>query len=91
MSRTYWKQKAENTFEFLGAYQDGHTMDPKRHKNAPQFGASVLDFQGMTIDGTLNALGERTLLVDLPLKVRNRLQAKIPTVLEWGQIEGFLK
>lgn len=91
MSRTYWKQVGENSFEFLGAYQDGHTLDPKRNKNAPQFGASVLDLQGLSIEGTLNALGERTLLVDLPLKVRNRLQAKIPTVLEFGQIEGFLK
>ena len=94
MSRTYWKQTGENAFEFLGAFGDGHIFDPKRPRDLQFVGAGVLDINGHSIADTMAALNDRVILSDMPAKMRNRLAVKdgsVGTVVEWFQIEGFLK
>lgn len=94
MSRTYWKQTGDNSFEFLGAFNDGHAFDPKK-KRDPQFvGAGVMDINGHSITDTMTALNDRVTLADMPAKMRNRLAVKDGSVglaVDWHQIEGFLK
>lgn len=91
MSRTYWAAREGNKFEFLGAFKDGHVVDPKKQANAPQLGAAIIDFAGLTIEEVLKRLGDRVHLVGLPIKMKNRMVVKIPTTIEWAHIEGFLK
>lgn len=94
MSRTYWKQTGENSFEFLGAYNDGHMFDLKKPRDPQFIGAGVLDIHGHSIADTMAALNDRVTLADMPAKLRNRLAMKdggAGTVVEWAQIEGFLK
>jgi len=89
MSRTYWAQR-EGGYEFLGAFSDGHTLTD-RQKTQPQAQAGILDFPGVPIESTLASFGDRTMLVELPAKISNRLAARIPMDVTMEQIEGFLK
>lgn len=91
MARTYWEPKADQlgTYEFLGAFRDGHVVkDPKQ----PQGKGFILDIQDIPDpQGVLDRLADRVLLVGLPSAITKRLQARMPTTLPWAQVEGFLK
>ena len=88
MSRTYWEKKPDSTLEFLGAFTDGHKV---RDTKQPQGRASVIDIQDKSIEGVLEALGDRVLLVGLPSAITKRITARIPVSVPWAQLEGFVK
>lgn len=88
MSRTYWEKKPDGTYEFLGAFTDGHKVKDTKQ---PQGRAAVIDITDKSIEGILEALGERVLLVGLPSSIGKRLAARMPAVMPWAQLEGFVK
>lgn len=88
MARTYWEKKPSGAYEFLGAFRDGHIVKDQKQ---PQAKASVIDITDKDIQGVLDSLADRVLLVGLPSSVTKRLAAKMPWVGPWAQIEGFVK
>jgi len=40
MARTYWHKQADEAYEFLGAYQDGHKVKDKAAPQARAAGTS---------------------------------------------------
>lgn len=87
MARTYWELKKDGSMEFLGAFQDGHTVkDPKQ----PQAQGRILDIQDiLDPQAVLDRLNGKVLLVGLPSPILKRMQARI--AVPWAQIEGFLR
>jgi hypothetical protein len=88
MSRTYWEKKPDGAYEFLGAFRDGHAVKDQRQ---PQAKAAVIDITDRDIQGVLDSLADRVLLVGLPSAITKRLQARMPWAGPWAQIEGFAK
>lgn len=86
MARTYWAQKG-NDWEFLGAFRDGHKADPKQ----PQGRGHIIDIQDLPVQGMLDRLGGRVMLVGIPSAIGKRLQSRVPANLSWAQIEGYVK
>lgn len=86
MARTYWAKK-ETDWEFLGAFRDGHKANP----NTPQAEGHVIDVQDLDVQGVLDALADRVMLVGLPSAISKRLQARMAAVVPWAQIEGFVR
>ncbi len=90
MARTYWEKKKDGSFEFLGAFKDGHVVkDPKQ----PQARGSIIDIPGMEVQGVLDSLADRVLLVNLPTAIKNKLTGNGAHIAQvpWAQLEGFLK
>lgn len=88
MARTYWAKLPDNSFEFLGAFRDGHIVKDQKQ---PQAKASVIDITDKDIQGVLDGLADRVLLVNLPQAVTKRLAAKMPWAGPWAQLEGFVR
>lgn len=88
MSRTYWEKKPDGSLEFLGAFTDGHKV---RDTKQPQGRALVIDIPDKSIEGVLEALGDRVKLESLPSAITKRLAAKMPVTVPWAQLEGFVK
>jgi hypothetical protein len=94
MSRTYWRKTGDNSFEFLGAFSDGHSFDPKKPRDPAFVGAGILDFPGHGVADTMRALNDRFTMADVPARIRNKLSVQdgsAAMVIEWQQIEGYLK
>lgn len=92
MSRTYWALRPDNSYEFLGAFADGHVARP----NTPQGEGRVLDVtdKGMREVEVILDLANRPSpprLAGLPSALAKRWQARMPLVLPWAQVEGFVK
>ncbi len=88
MSRTYWEKKPDGTLEFLGAFTDGHKVkDPKQ----PQGRGVVIDITDKSIEGVLEALSDRVLLVGLPSAITKRIAARMSVTVPWAQLEGFVR
>jgi hypothetical protein len=93
MARTYWLKQPDNTYEFLGAFRDGHQANPKQ----PQAKASVLDITDLPDpQAVVDKLGMESRespprLVNLPSAIGKRLTARMVWSGPWAQIEGFVK
>lgn len=93
MSRTYWAERPDKTFEFQGAFRDGHVAP----KNSPQAAAKILDVTDRDVAGMEAALrlSERDagppVLAGLPTALLKRWQARMPITAPWAQIEGLVK
>jgi hypothetical protein len=88
MSRTYWADKKDGSWEFLGVFKDGHQVkDPK----APQGSGHILDVTDRDVQGFLDSLNGRVMLAGLPSAISKRLVARMPTPITWAQLEGFVK
>jgi hypothetical protein len=88
MARTYWAPKKDGTWEFLGVFRDGHQVkDPK----APQGSGHILDITDRDVQGFLDTMNGRVLLVNLAGPIVKRLLARMPASLPWSQLEGYVK
>lgn len=91
MVRTYWQNKGNGSWEFLGAFADGHKANPKQPQGAR--GVGIMDIQDRDVNHfqALNE-GRESPLLFTPLKPHlKNLAAFIPIVTPWAQVEALIK
>lgn len=88
MARTYWDKKKDGSFEFLGAFKDDHQVKDKKQ---PQARGVIIDIPDLDIQGVLDHLADRVLLVGLPTSIKNRMTGLRIAQVPWNQLEGFVK
>lgn len=88
MARTYWAKKKDGSFEFLGAFKDDHVVKDRKQ---PQAAGVIIDIPGRDVQGVLDLLADRVLLVNLPSAIQKRLLGPSTAQVPWEQLEGYVK
>lgn len=91
MARTYWQNKGNGSWEFLGAFADGHKANPKQPQGAK--GVGILDVPDRDVNH-FQALtdGRETPLMFAPQKpILKWWNALAPASAPWAQVEGSIK
>lgn len=91
--RTYWAPQPDGSFEFLGAFREGHQVKDMKQ---PQGQGKIVDITDLDVLGleaklALDGRPNPPKLVGMPSAITKRFQAKMPLTAPWAQVEGYVR
>lgn len=87
MSKAYFSEKPDGSWEFLGAFLEDYEPEP----GTPQALGSAIVFDGLDVRQTYAAMRRRTLLVGIPNNVRKALMTSRVLSIGFDQVDGYLQ